>query len=156
MAMRAHFEGPSPIGEERRASLRRSLRLDAQSDDVAHGAAQVTIHDLSLTGVLIETSTPLGSGETFEVDLPQAGKVEASVVWSSGEFYGCEFKEPISTAALSAALLRSPPRDSAPVSRAVADDLAAELRSINEQVERIAREVERVVGQLGGKTDDQA
>jgi hypothetical protein len=156
MAMRAHFEEPMQSGEERRASLRRSLRLDTQSDDVAHGAAQVTIHDLSLTGVLIETSTPLRSGETFEVDLPQTGKVEASVVWSSGEFYGCEFKKPISTAALSAALLRSPPRDSAPVSRAVADDLAAELRSINEQVERIAREVERVVGQLGGKTDDQA
>ncbi len=156
MAMRAHFEEPVQAGEDRRASLRRSLQLDTQSDNVVHGAGQVTIHDLSLTGVLIETSTPLVSGETFEVNLPQAGTVEASVVWNSGEFFGCEFREPISTAALSAALLRSPPRDVAPVSRAVADDLAAELRSINEQVERIALEVERVVGQLGGKTDDQA
>src|SRR4029453_15579109 len=156
MAMRAHFEEPMQTGEERRASLRRSLRLDTHSDEVTHGAAQVTIHDLSLTGVLIETSTPLGSGETFEAHLPPPGKVEASVVWSSGEFYGCEFKKQISTAALSAALLRSPPRDSAPVSRAVADDLAAELRSINEQVERIRGEVERVVCQLVGKTDDRA
>lgn len=155
MAMQAHFEERARTGDERRVSSRRALRLDIQGDGAAHGAAQVTIHDLSLTGVLIETSTPLASGETFEVDLPQAGKVEASVVWSSGEFYGCEFIEPISTAALSAALLRSPPRDAPLVSRTVADDLAAELRSINEQVERIAREVERVVGRLGGKSDEQ-
>ena len=156
MAMQAHFEEPAQIGDERRTSSRRALRLDVEGGAGAHGAAQVTIHDLSLTGVLIETSTPLTSGEMFEVGLPQADKVEASVVWSSGEFYGCQFVKPISTAALSAALLRSPPRDASRVGQVVADDLAAELRSINEQVERIAREVERVMGRLGGKTDDQS
>jgi hypothetical protein len=155
MAMQGHFAEPAQIGDERRASLRRALRLDIQGAGAAHGAARVTIHDLSLTGVLIETSTPLSSGETFEVELPQAGKVEASVVWAGGEFYGCEFKEPISTAALSAAFLRNPPRDAPLVSGTVADDLASELRSINEQVERIGREVERVVDRLAGKTDEQ-
>ena len=48
-------------------------------------------------------------GAIFEVDLPQAGKVEATVVWNSGEFYGCQFELPISPAALSAAQLQSEP-----------------------------------------------
>ena len=151
MTMQAHFEERGEIADDRRGSTRRSLKLDIPSEGVAHGSARVTIHDLSLTGVLIETSTPLASGEIFEVDVPQAGKVEASVVWNSGEFYGCEFKEPIPTAALSAALLRSPPRDTPPVSRTLASDLAAELRSINEQVEKIAGEVDRAVGRLTRK-----
>jgi hypothetical protein len=146
--MQAHFEEPARIGDERRGSERRALRLDIDGDAPRHGAAQVTIHDLSLTGVLMETSTPLSAGETFEVDLPQAGKVEASVVWTSGEFYGCEFRDPISTAALSAALLRSPPRETAPISPSLAADLVAELRHITDQVEKIAGEVERAIGKL--------
>jgi hypothetical protein len=150
MTMQAHFEEPAEIGDERRGSARRALTLDAETEVARHGAAQVTIHDLSLTGVLIETSTPLASGETFEVDLQQVGKVEASVVWASGEFYGCEFKQPISTAAFSAALLRSPPRETTPISPSLAADLVAELRHITEQVEKIAGEVERAIDKLGG------
>ncbi len=153
MTMQAHFDEPAEIGTERRGSARRALKLDAESEGARHGASQVTIHDLSLTGVLIETSTPLASGETFEVDLPQAGKAEASVVWTSGEFYGCAFKEPISTAALSAALLRSPPREIMPLSPTVAADLVGELRHITEQVEKIAAEVERAIGRLANKPD---
>jgi hypothetical protein len=154
MAMRAHFEEAAESGE-RRGSARRALRLDLENHRGPNGAGQVTIHDLSLTGVLIETSTPLTEGETFEVDLPEAGKVEALVVWSSGEFYGCRFKQPLSTAALSAALLRSPPVDTPPqVPRALTSDLVAELRSINEQVEKIASEVERAVDRLASKDDD--
>ena len=150
MAMVAHFEEPE--AGERRGSARRALRLAV--DGHVRGACQVTIHDLSLTGVLIETSTPLRAGETFEVDLPEAGKVEASVVWSSGEFYGCEFREPLSTAALSAALLRSPPVDVPQVPRALTSGLMAELRTINEQVEKIASEVQRAFGRLASKEDD--
>src|SRR4051794_13317591 len=114
MAMLAHFEEPAEASGDRRGSARRALQLEVESQ--GHGKARVTIHDLSLTGVLIETSTPLTAGEAFEVDLLQAGKVEASVVWSSGEFYGCQFTAPISTAALGAALLRSPPDAKPPVS----------------------------------------
>ena len=150
MPMQAHFEEPAKIGDERRVSARRALRLDIESEGAPRRAASVTIHDLSLTGVLIETSTALNLGETFGVDLPQAGKVEASVVWSSGEFYGCAFKEPISTASLSAALLRSPPREATPISPSLAADLVTELRHITAQVEKIACEVERAIGRLGG------
>ena len=153
MTMLAHFEEPAETEGDRRRSARRALRLDVESTAESRGIAHVTIHDLSLTGVLIETSTPLGAGETFEVDVPGTGKIEATVVWNSGEFYGCQFQESISTAALSAALLRSPPRDEPPVTPRLAADLVAELRTINEQVEKIAGEVERAVGRLANKAD---
>jgi hypothetical protein len=156
MAMLAHFEEPADASGDRRGSARRALQLDVESQGAGRGKASVTIHDLSLTGVLIETSTPLTVGEAFEIDLPQTGKVEASVVWSSGEFYGCQFTAPISTAALGAALLRSPPDATPPVSPTLAAQLVAELRSINDQVEKIASEVERAVGRLASKDHDEA
>jgi len=68
----------------------------------------VTIHDVSATGLLIETATELAVLDDLEIELPEAGFTPALVVWSSGRFYGCQFKERISQAAISAALLRSP------------------------------------------------
>lgn len=69
---------------------------------------EVVIHDLSPTGMLLETSHDLCNGETLFVDLPERGPTAASVVWSSGHFHGCEFEQSIPTATISAALLRSP------------------------------------------------
>jgi hypothetical protein len=59
--------------------------------------------------MLIETGAELTPFDGLEIELPQVGITQAVVVWSSGRFYGCQFKERISQAAVSAALLRSPP-----------------------------------------------
>jgi hypothetical protein len=109
------------------------------------GGEPVTIHDLSLTGALLETSVPMLVGAIFEVELPYAGSVEATVIWNSGEFYGCQFELPISPAALSAALLQSPPgqAETAPNS-----DPLAELRELNTEVERLALKMERALKKL--------
>lgn len=69
---------------------------------------EVVIHDLSPTGMLLETPQDLCSGETLFVDLPERGPTAASVVWSSGHFHGCSFEQSIPSATISAALLRSP------------------------------------------------
>lgn len=149
MAILAHFEGPDESGD-RRASARRALRLDIAGNGHA-GSGQVTIHDLSLTGALLETSASLTTGEVLEIDLPNAGPVEATVVWNSGEFYGCQFSEPISAASLSAALLQSAPRPQDPAAPAIVTDIVAELRAITSQIERLSEDVERAVGQLADK-----
>jgi hypothetical protein len=149
MAILAHFEGPEE-SRDRRGSARRALRLDiANGPRAAEG--QVTIHDLSLTGALLETSAGLAVGDSFEVQLPQAGSVEARVVWNSGEFYGCQFNEPISPAVLSAALLQSPPQAADAGTRPVSTDVVAELRAITAQIERLSEDVERAVTQLADK-----
>jgi hypothetical protein len=129
--MLAHFE---PKGDRRR-SARRSLRLG-----ISAGADLVTIHDLSLTGALVETSTAMLVGATFEFDLPQAGAVHATVVWNSGEYYGCQFDQPIPSAALSAALLQSAPQK--------ARDAVAELHDLNTDIERLSERLEEVLKRL--------
>lgn len=103
MSVVAHFV-ESSSGEERRHSSRRELRLGA-------GAAEpVTILNISATGLLIECPTAMLIGSTFLVQLPNGGSATAEVVWNRGDFYGCELDQPISTAAISAALLQSEPR----------------------------------------------
>ena len=97
----AHFEDRPQEGERRRA-LRRVMRLGLGAE-----GETVTVRDISLTGMLLETSTAMLVGASFEVELPHAGTVGAVVVWNSGEFYGCEFEHPISVAAVSAARLQS-------------------------------------------------
>jgi len=103
---------PAQIEEAGKASAanrepRRKLRLDAQGVTEAGGRANVRVHNISATGLLLETQVTLAIGEGIEIDLPHAGATAAKVVWSSGALFGCEFDDPISAAALSAAQLRS-------------------------------------------------
>ena len=142
MALHAHFLELSP-STDRRRYVRRALKLGAGS-----GNDPVTVHDLSLTGALIETSEPMLVGAIFEVELPQAGKVEATVVWNSGEFYGCQFELPISPAALSAAQLQSTPRPQEPETAA---DPVAELKELNSEIERLSLKMESAIRRLSRK-----
>jgi hypothetical protein len=140
MPLVAHFEELAPNGDRRR-SPRRALKLG-----VGSSGESVTIHDLSLTGALLETSIPMLVGAVFELELPQAGKIEAEIVWSSGEYYGCQFSLPISPAALSAALLQSPPSE-----ESAGDDPIAELRELNAEIERLSLKMDRALRHLTKK-----
>lgn len=92
---------------EGRRGARRTLRLEAVGELAGGQSARVLIHNVSATGLLIESETRLAAGEMLSVDLPEAGLVPARVVWSSGTLYGCEFDAPVRPAMLSAAQLRS-------------------------------------------------
>ena len=143
MSMVAYFEEREPAADRRR-SVRRALRLGAAAGDSGQPA---TILDLSLTGALIETSVPMLVGATFEVELPNAGTVEASVIWNSGEYYGCQFELPISPATLSAALLQAEARSSADAPH----DPLSELKELNSEVERLAWKMDNAVRRLTRK-----
>ena len=95
----------------RRGWTRRNLSLGAT---LHSSGEEVVIHDLSASGLLVETTAGLAVFDDLEVELPEVGFTPAVVVWNSGPFYGCQFREPISQAAISAAVLRSPPAQSAP------------------------------------------
>jgi hypothetical protein len=128
MSMLGHFEEllPSP---ERRHWIRRALKLGAGSSE-----AQVTILDLSLTGALLETNSPILVGAQFEVELPNVGAIPASIVWNSGDYYGCQFDLPITPATLSAALLQAAPREASDGP----PDPVEELRELNAEIERLS------------------
>ena len=142
MPMLAYFEEREPEGDRRR-SVRRALRLGA-----AAGGAMVTIHDLSLTGALLETSVPMLVGAEFEVELPNSGRIKAAIVWNSGEYYGCQFNLPISPAVLSAALLQSAPEEQPSPEH---HDPVEELRELNLEVERLALRMEGALERLTRK-----
>lgn len=90
----------------RRGAPRRRLRLATTL--AGEAAGEVIVHDLSSTGLLLETPIDLSLGDSIIVDLPEADGRRAKVVWKSGHYVGCEFLHPIPVAALSAATLRSP------------------------------------------------
>lgn len=105
MPIGAHLEQRRrPI--ESRVGPRRKLRLDAPGASSAGTAMNVVVHDLSETGLLLQTSAQLSVGERIEVVLPHAGATTASVVWGSNDFFGCRFEKRISRATVSASQLQ--------------------------------------------------
>jgi hypothetical protein len=107
-----------PDGANRNATRRRterhSLRLSAVTTLPSAGGTQVLIRDISPGGILIEAEpAALTVDDWIEVSLPDTGPVKGRVAWTSGGFFGCEFYQPISVAALSAALLKARPASDA-------------------------------------------
>lgn len=104
MAIPAHFEH---VSVDDRREQRGRLWLDTQGTSASGKTADVLIHNISTTGLLIECAAGLIPGETIEIELPQAGATAATIVWASGKLFGCQFDTPVSEAALSAARLSS-------------------------------------------------
>ena len=132
MTMLARFETTEDYGN-RRYSDRRLLKLQVAGVLADGPGIDVFIHDLSQSGLLIETWAKLAVGTQIEVDLPEAGKTIARVVWSTGHYFGCQFTAPIPSAALSAAVLKNPiavPRaalQAAPAAAPIAVPIAEQL-----------------------------
>jgi hypothetical protein len=93
------------IGEGRSA-VRRSLRLGVQAYSSGE-IAMALIHNMSETSLLLETVVDLAEGEMVQVDIPSANAPAVRVLWREGLLAGCEFVEPVSKAAVSAARLKS-------------------------------------------------
>src|SRR5688500_16015002 len=113
MVIQAQFKR-ARTSRSRRGELRRTMQLLAPGKTADGRIGEILIHDLSTSGLLLETDVPMAIGETVEVVLPRTGPRQAEVVWTSGSFFGCRFLEPVPPAAVSASLLKSaPPRSTA-------------------------------------------
>lgn len=93
---------------DQRGETRIRLNLQATGVFDGGGAAAVRIHDLSRTGLLVETEAPLVLGQAILVALPDTGDIVAMIIWNSGALFGCQFQTPLSNATVSAARLRNP------------------------------------------------
>lgn len=93
---------------EQRVSDRRILRLEAHVATTT-GKGGVQVHNLSRTGMLIESSAQLPIGSHIEVELPDGKAHRATIVWADERLIGCRFITPLPRASLSAALLRAAP-----------------------------------------------
>ena len=150
MSLVAHLE-PERATSERRSSARRKLRLELEPQGSA--GSRVMIHDLSEQGMLLETDARLADGETVDLVIPEAGSAAATIVWNSGRYFGCRFENPLTSAAVSAALLRSPPPVDDERKRAI-HDAVGELQSLAKVVDQIAGEVERAIGKIARNAPD--
>lgn len=110
MPISAHFEeshSSQGQGQGQARARRRRLLLETQGALESGVRTEVLVHNVSESGLLLETRDDLEIGDFIEVQLPEAGLARARVVWASGSLYGCAFETALSAAALSAAQLRS-------------------------------------------------
>lgn len=106
MQITANLELRSEFSSNRRYAMRRTLTLGSL---LQQSGSPAVIRDLSVTGLALETADELSIGERLLVSLPQCGPTAARVVWQDAHLYGCEFEEPVSAPAISAAVLLNPP-----------------------------------------------
>jgi len=66
------------------------------------------VHDVSSTGMRIESRAELAVGDEITVGLAGAGATRAHVVWKRGKEYGCQFEQPLSAEDAARAFLGSP------------------------------------------------
>ena len=136
------------IHQDSRRAERRTLSLTTQVSS-NEGAAKALIHDLSENGLMIETSAELNPGDSLFVDLPFVGMIEARVAWQKNSTYGCEFREAVSQATVSAALLRSTPGNRDDRSETLIEELTVGKRPTLEEMTSWEVEFERIKGANG-------
>jgi transcriptional regulator with XRE-family HTH domain len=107
MPIHATNEPPNSADEQQRADRLR-VRLEVSGSLDQGKSTTVVVHNLSASGVLIESGSQLVIGQSVLIELPEAEAVLATVVWQSPPLFGCRFEQPLSRAALSAAQLRNP------------------------------------------------
>jgi hypothetical protein len=101
---------------DRRSVPRSELSLGITLHRVSEAAViPAAIANLSATGFLAELPEGAQIPAQVDVELPNAGRREAQVVWQNGGMVGCNFIAPLSRADLSAARLKSTFGESAPV-----------------------------------------
>ena len=148
MPLFAHLE-PEKGQAERRASRRRKLRLEAGPE--AAPESRVVVHDISERGMLLESAAAIAVGETLDLVIPEAGSAKATIIWNSEQYFGCRFDKPLTSSAVSAALLRSPPTPSDEERKRTIYNAVAELHSLARQVEQITDQVDRAINQINAK-----
>ncbi|WP_133364886.1 PilZ domain-containing protein [Qipengyuania sediminis] len=113
---------------EQRANDRRVLRLEARAEGPAGGSG-IEVHNLSRTGMLVESRIVLAIGTILEVALPGGSEHRAEIVWTDESLFGCRFETPLTKAQLSAAILRADPLPAAAPTPPAADQGLARLQA---------------------------
>ena len=112
MRLSAEIHTERLIGDDR-AAVRRTLRLGVSTYSSAD-VAMALILNMSERGLLIETIVKLAVGEILVVEIPEASASAIRVIWTDNFLAGCEFVDPLSAGAVSAAQLKSPHNPTGP------------------------------------------
>ena len=105
----------------------------------------VQIHNISGTGLLLESDVKLAAGDRIEIELPHAGDITAVVIWASGRHFGCQFEGPVSPATLSAVELKSAIAPE-PAAEAAEPPHEATPEGMQELIDRGREQIARAIG----------
>lgn len=135
MALKAHLDPAPADSVSQRTEPRRELLLETSGTLPSGVEANVTIHNISLAGLLIETREQLGEGDALKVELPEVGRVDARIVWVSDDLYGCAFEQALGQGALAATQLRAPvsPTSLPKQGRTLAEPLGIKLNRLRRE-----------------------
>jgi transcriptional regulator with XRE-family HTH domain len=109
------------------------LRLLTAARSGRAGTAKMLVLDISTSGFLVQSNAPFEKDERIEIELPGTGAHEARVVWASGIHFGCSFERSISPAAVSAALLKGLPGDTAAAESETAVPFSQRLAAVRRE-----------------------
>lgn len=107
MSMNAILE-PSGDSPNKRGASRLRIRVQTAGELEQGQQADVTIHNISASGILMETRSGLAVGQIIRIELPESDPVFSTVVWESPPLFGCRFHNRLSQAVLSAVQLSNP------------------------------------------------
>lgn len=79
------------VTDQRRAA-RHPVQLPVIAEHRRLGDVMLNITNISSTGFMIEGATELGRGERLTIRLNQIGRIEAFLVWNSGDRAGFQFE----------------------------------------------------------------
>ena len=108
---------------------------------------QVIVHEISETGLLLESSLPLAQGEQLDVIMPDGGARQIKIVWACGCYFGGEFEghgTALEVRSVSSGMDALPKKGS-PEAVALA---AFQLHELSMAIERIASVLDRAIYQL--------
>lgn len=133
-----------PDAGERRSEERRHLLFATTARGEDGGDQPVLVRDISARGLLLETEEAATLDKTIMVNLPEAGDIEAHVIWQGDKLAGCRLEAHLSQATIDAVRAKGEaahaerPAADAPAPRTAARTLAARLKQL-----RIAKDLTR-------------
>ena len=137
-----------PSENERRSEARRHLLFATTARGETGESQPVLVRDISARGLLLETEEGATLDSLIEVGLPEAGEVEAHVIWQGDKLAGCRLEGHLSQATIDAVRAKGEAAHAeqldedgapdAPLPRTAARTLAARLKQL-----RIERDLTR-------------
>lgn len=88
-------ENPKDMDGEHRFTRRADVSIEAEIRETGGGKFKIFVLDLSVTGFRMQSLSFINPQSRVYLTLPGLAPLEAHVAWTKGDYYGCEFANPL-------------------------------------------------------------
>ncbi len=93
---------------DHRISTRAGVEISAEVREPGLGRIEAMVIDLSLSGFRMRCMTRLTGEKNIFMTLPSFAAIESKICWIEGDFFGCEFVQPLHPAVFDHIVSRYP------------------------------------------------